>query len=145
DRPGRSGSLPALRVLRAVGRKGRMSKLSSEQALSALERVKGPELSSEIVSLGMISDVMISGGKVIVSITVSPERARELEPLRQAAEQVLRDLPEVAEALVVLPAERRPGPPATAGPGQSGEGRPEAPAEAVRPGVPGVRDADIYG
>src|SRR5690606_20882408 len=133
DRPGRSGSLPALRVLRAIGRKGRMSKLSTEQVLSALERVKGPELSSDIVSLGMISDVMISGGKVVVSITVSPERARELEPLRQAAEQVLRDLPEISEALVVLTAERRPGPP-----GQSAADRVEAPSEAVRPGVPGV-------
>ena len=114
-----------------------MSKLSTEQVLSALERVKGPELSSDIVSLGMISDVMISDGKVVVSITVSPERARELEPLRQAAEQVLRDLPEVSEALVILTAERRPGP-AAAGPEHSGEGRPKAPGESAAAGVPGV-------
>ena len=59
-----------------------MPKLSREQVLSALRRVKGPDLSSDIVSLGMISDIMISGGKVIFSITVPAERARELEPLR---------------------------------------------------------------
>ena len=114
-----------------------MPNLSREQVLSALGRVKGPDLSSDIVSLGMISDVMISGGKVVVSITVPPERARELEPLREAAEQVLRDLPEVAEALVALTAERRPDPPATARPGQA-QGSPEARGEAAAPGIPGV-------
>ena len=115
-----------------------MPKLSREQVLSALGRVKGPDLSSDIVSLGMISDVMISGGKVVVSITVPPERARELEPLREAAEQVLRDLPEVAEALVALTAERRPDPPATARPAPSAQGSPEARGEAAAPGIPGV-------
>jgi ATP-binding protein involved in chromosome partitioning len=115
-----------------------MPELSRERVLAALGRVKGPDLSGDIVSLGMISDVLISGGRVVLSITVPPERARELEPLRQAAEKVLRDLPEVDEALVALTAERRPGPAATAGPGPSAGGPSGGRGEAVAPGVPGV-------
>ena len=83
--------------------------LHREQILDALRRVRGPDLSGDIVSLGMVADAMVyPGGKVVLSITVPAERARELEPLRAAAERVLRDLPGVTEALVALTAERRP-------------------------------------
>jgi ATP-binding protein involved in chromosome partitioning len=109
-----------------------MPELTREQVLDALKRVKGPELSGDIVSLGMIADLMISDGKVILSVAVPPERARELEPLRQAAETVLRELPGVSQALVALTAERRPG---------ASQAPPQPPVQteaAVKPGVPGV-------
>ncbi len=77
--------------------------------LEALRQVKGPDLSGDIVSLGMVSDVFISGGKVIFSITVPSERANELEPLRAAAERVVRDIAGVESAMVALTAERRGG------------------------------------
>jgi ATP-binding protein involved in chromosome partitioning len=113
--------------------------LTKGQILDALRRVKGPELSGDIVSLGMISDVMISGGKVILSLTVPAERARELEPLRAAAEKVLRELPGVTEALVVLTAERRPGHPGAAPPRlPAATGPARGRSEAARAGVPGV-------
>jgi ATP-binding protein involved in chromosome partitioning len=111
-----------------------MPKLSREQVLSALARVRGPDLSSDIVSLGMVSDVLVSGSKVVLSITVPPERARDLEPLRQAAERVLRDLPEVDEALVALTAERQPDPAS----GRATRDPSVARGEAAAPGIPGV-------
>jgi ATP-binding protein involved in chromosome partitioning len=96
----------------------------------ALRQVKGPDLSGDIVSLGLVSDVFISGGKVIFSITVPSERANELEPLRAAAEKVVRDIPGVESAMVALTAERRGG----AGPTPP---RPQAAAPAHRPAPSG--------
>ena len=79
------------------------------EVLEALRRVKGPDLSGDIVSLGLVSDIVVADGKVIFSITVPAERARELEPLRQAAEKAVREMPGVEQAMVALTAERRPG------------------------------------
>jgi ATP-binding protein involved in chromosome partitioning len=115
-----------------------MQDLDQKQILEALARVKGPDLSGDIVSLGMISDVIISGSKVILSITVPAERARELEPLRQAAERVLRDIPGVAQAVVALTAERRIGAPGAAAPQISRAGPSREKKEAAKAGVPGV-------
>jgi ATP-binding protein involved in chromosome partitioning len=116
-----------------------MPDFTKEQVLDALRRVKGPDLSGDIVSLGMISDVMISGSKVILSITVPAEKARELEPLRQAAERVLRDLPGVAQAVVALTAERRPDAPGADPPQLSARAGPsQERSEATKAGVPGV-------
>ncbi|MGB6427039.1 MAG: iron-sulfur cluster assembly protein, partial [Methyloceanibacter sp.] len=43
--------------------KGSMSDLiSKERVLEALKRVKGPNLSDDIVSLGLISEIVIRGG-----------------------------------------------------------------------------------
>lgn len=125
--------------------------VTQPQVLDALKRIKGPDLKSNIVDLGMVSEVAIDGGRVSFAISVPPERARELEPLRQAAEKVVQSLPDVSTALVVLTAERASGtgsaPPATGRdsprvaaarqraaappPGQKPAGRPDA--------VPGVK------
>ena len=58
--------------------------VTKEQVLAELERVKGPELDDNIVALGLVSEIVIHGGKVYFSIKVAPTRAEELEPLRQA-------------------------------------------------------------
>jgi ATP-binding protein involved in chromosome partitioning len=115
-----------------------MTAVTREQVLQALRRVKGPDLSNDIVSLGLVSDVMVADGKVIFSITVPAEKARELEPLRQAAEVAVREVPGVEQAMVALTAERRQG---------AGESRQRTAPPPVREdrgpppkaGVPGVR------
>jgi ATP-binding protein involved in chromosome partitioning len=58
------------------------------------------DLEHNIVELGMVSDVFISDGKVYFSITVPAERAKELEPMRLAAERVIKAMPGVKGALV---------------------------------------------
>src|SRR5918999_2123121 len=84
--------------------------VSKEQVLAALRNVKGPDLQGDLVSLGLVSDIVASEGKVIFSITVPAERARELEPLRKAAESAVKDIPGVDHAMVALTAERKGGP-----------------------------------
>jgi ATP-binding protein involved in chromosome partitioning len=132
-----------------------MSAITKKQVLDELRRVKGPELEGDIVALGIVSDIVIAEGKVYFSISVDPTRVEELEPMRQAAEKVVRDIPGVKQALVSLTAH--------AGAGANGGGRSSAtpvrgkpaPGAAVpppmasqaarieqsarqRPGVPGV-------
>jgi ATP-binding protein involved in chromosome partitioning len=82
--------------------------VSKEQVLAELSRVKGPDLEGNIVALGLVSEVLIRDNRVYFSITVPASRAEELEPLRQAAEKVVRELAGVAGVTAVLTADRAP-------------------------------------
>ena len=117
-----------------------MAAVTKDDIFAALRKVRGPDSSGDLVSLGLVSDVVVSDGKVIFSITVPAERARELEPLRQAAEKAVREIPGVEHAMVALTAERRPGAPAprprAARPMPTRRKPGGAPAKA---GVPGVK------
>ncbi|CAN7586762.1 iron-sulfur cluster carrier protein ApbC [Rhizobium sp. LjRoot30] len=83
--------------------------VTKEQVLDKLKTVRGPDLESNIVDLGMVSDVFIADGKVYFSITVPAERAKDLEPLRQAAERTVKELPGVKGAMVALTADKKAG------------------------------------
>ena len=61
------------------------------QVLDALRRVKGPDLESNVVDLGLISEVLIKDERVYFSITIPASRAEELEQLRKAAEKVVSE------------------------------------------------------
>ena len=126
--------------------------VTKEQVLAELARVKGPDLSGNIVELDLISEVVVHGGKVYFAIKVDPARAEELEPLREAAEQVVSEIEGVEKATVTLTADREPGSPgggngAGRGPGASA-GAPPPPmtgqmggpgAAPQNAGVPGVK------
>src|SRR4029453_9133917 len=87
----------------------------------------------------VLSDVVVSDGKVFFSLTVDAAAVKAWEPVRKIAEDAVRSLPGVQSALVALPAERAPGSRVT----QTGQrAQPHAraahPADKVQPGVPGV-------
>jgi len=79
--------------------------VTQARVLEALKRIKGPDLTSNIVDLGLVPEVLIRDDKAYFSITVPAERAEELEPLRQAAEKVVRDLQGVGGVTAVLTAD----------------------------------------
>jgi len=83
--------------------------LTKERVLEALKRVKGPDLRSDIVSEGLVSEIVINKGKVYFAIQVEPARARELEALRVAAEKAVSSVPGVDAVTVTLTADRLPG------------------------------------
>ncbi|WP_420410749.1 Mrp/NBP35 family ATP-binding protein [Roseibium sp.] len=120
-----------------------MSESVKSAVLDRLRQIKGPDLEGDIVSLGLVSDVFVSDGRVAFSITVPAERAQELEPLRQAAEKVVKEIDGVENAMVALTAERAPG----SAPSQPSRPAPQArapqrPAEeqsSAKPGVPGIK------
>jgi len=105
-----------------------------ERVVDALRHVKGPNLSGDIVSLGLVSEVVIRSGKVYFAISVDPARASELEALRQAAEKVVKELPGVESVAVTLTANRAAE---TAPSGSNGAGVRAAP----QPGSPVARGA----
>jgi ATP-binding protein involved in chromosome partitioning len=134
-----------------------MTDVTKEQVLDTLRTVRGPDLEHNIVELGMVSDVFISDAKVYFSITVPAERAKQLEPLRQAAERVVREMPGVKGALVTLTADKKasagapvpspaaPGPAAPSPAAQQPHSHahphshpPAQPARAGKIGVPGI-------
>ncbi len=102
---------------------------TKEQIIAELRHVRGPDGQGDIVSLNLVSEILIQDGKVYFSIAVPPERANELEPLRQVAERAAATVPGVKAVMATLTADRPAGKPA-AGPastpsaGQSPGGRP---------------------
>ncbi len=91
--------------------------IDKAQILEALKRVKGPDLSSNIVDLGLVSEIVVHNAKVYFSIKVDPARAEELEPLRQASEQAVKELGGVDEVAATLTADREQGEPGGNGSG----------------------------
>ena len=83
-----------------------MVSISKENILEKLAAVKDPELGKDLVSLGMISDIIIKNGNVGFSIEVDPKRGPSLEPLRKEAENVVRKIPGVLSVSAVLTAHR---------------------------------------
>jgi ATP-binding protein involved in chromosome partitioning len=120
--------------------------VTKETVLERLRTIKGPDFEGDIVSLGLVSDIFIADSKVFFSITVPAERAKELEPLRAAAERVVSAIPGVAGAMVALTAEKKGGgmaapvPPRPASPISRPAPAPATPrgAQSGKRGVPGI-------
>jgi ATP-binding protein involved in chromosome partitioning len=121
--------------------------VTKEDILAKLKTVKGPDLEGNIVDLGLVSDIFIADGKAYFSLTVPAARARELEPLREAAERAAKTVPGIEGAMVALTAAREPGaggPPPQAPTPQAAPPTPPATARAQPQGrakmeVPGVK------
>jgi ATP-binding protein involved in chromosome partitioning len=116
-----------------------MAAPTKDDIRQALKQVPGPTGSGDIVGLGLVSDIVVSDGKVVLSISVPAERARELEPLRQAAERAVLAVPGVAQAMVALTAERAAaGRSASTGKADSSADAHAHAASPPKAGVPGV-------
>jgi ATP-binding protein involved in chromosome partitioning len=106
--------------------------VTAEDVRERLKAVKGPD-GVDLVASGKLSDIAVTGGKVFLSISVDADAVKAWEPVRKAAEEAVRAMPEISSALVALTAERagRTGSPVP--------GRPQAGAAArTVPGVPGI-------
>ncbi|MCP4073481.1 MAG: iron-sulfur cluster carrier protein ApbC [Hyphomicrobiales bacterium] len=83
--------------------------ITKQQVQDCLKQISLPGSDKDIVSGGLVSDIFIDGAKVIFSLTVPAEKARELEPVREAAQAAVMALDGVDSAMVALTAERSPG------------------------------------
>src|SRR5664280_2429082 len=102
--------------------------VSKEQILAALAKVPSPG-GAALTDARVLSDVVVSDGKVFFSLTVDAAAVQAWEPVRKAAEEAVRAVPGVQSALVALTAERAAGAAAHAH---------AHPADKVQPGIPGV-------
>ncbi len=104
-----------------------------DDVLARLSAVPGPDGTTPLTASAALSEVVVTGDKVAIAIAVDPARARDLEPMRQAAEAAVRAVPGVGSALVTLTSDREPGAAAPRMPG------PRAQAAQTRLPVEGVR------
>ena len=115
--------------------------VSKQDVLAALAKVASPD-GTPLTDGRVLSDVVVSDGKVFFSLTVDAAAVRAWEPVRQRAEDVVRSLPGVQSALVALTAERAPGAAARGPQPAHRAAQPHAraahPADKVQPGIPGV-------
>jgi len=110
--------------------------------MRALAEVTSPELASDIVNDGLVreNDVVVDGGKVVVSINVPDGFSGDLDALHAATEKRVAGVEGVDSVLVALTAER----PADQARGQAPKLRPEPkfpPGPDLRPkvgAIPGV-------
>src|SRR5215470_17089923 len=112
--------------------------VTKEQVLAALAKVPSPG-GTALPDARVLSDVVVSDGKVFFSLTVDAATVKGWEPVREAAEKAVRSIPGVQSALVALTAERSPG---SAAVGSRSASAPQArhahPTDKVQPGIPGV-------
>ena len=114
--------------------------VSKEQVLAALAKVPAPG-GAALPDARVLSDVVVSDGKVFFSLTVDAAAVKAWEPVRKAAEEAVRAVPGVQSALVALTAERAASVSARGPqPAHVATQQPRAahPADKVQPGIPGV-------
>src|SRR5574341_1010396 len=73
-----------------------------EQIWKILETVEDPELPISVTDLGMIRDVSVDGGRVLVTLVPTYSACPAVEVMRQDIRHRLRDLPGVADVQVEL-------------------------------------------
>ncbi len=119
---------------------------SKEQVLAALAKVPSPG-GVPLTDAHVLSDIVVSDGKVFFSISVDAAAVKSWEPVRKAAEEAVRAVPGVQSALVALTAERAAGASRGPQPAHVAQNRAAAappahahahPADKVQPGIPGV-------
>jgi len=119
--------------------------VTKEDILAKLKMVKGPDLESNIVDLGLVSDIFIADGKAYFSLTVPAARAQELEPLREAAERAAKTVPGLSSAMVALTAAREAGAAAPAQPSPQPKPQPAAPSATAAARLKGRTKTDVPG
>jgi ATP-binding protein involved in chromosome partitioning len=118
-----------------------MASITKETVLDALKDVAHPANGGDIVSAGIVSEIVIAGSNVMFALTVNPDNAKQFEPVRQAAEKAVSNIAGIDKVMVALTAEK-PG-----GGSANGHGAPQSSAptagqgarQAQQAGIPGVR------
>ena len=113
--------------------------VSKEQILAALAKVASPG-GKALTESKVLSDVVVTDGKVFFSITVDAAAVQAWEAVRKMAEEAVRAVPGVESALVALTAERAAGAARAPNPAHVAQQPQRAahPADKVQPGIPGV-------
>ncbi|TDT93818.1 MULTISPECIES: Mrp/NBP35 family ATP-binding protein [Azorhizobium] len=116
-----------------------MADITEDMVRSALGSVRTPEGVALAVSPAL-SGIVVTSGKVYLSVTVDAAQARAWESVRAEAEDAVRAIPGVASALVALTAERKAGarPAAPPPPAGGGHGHSHGAAKGGAIEVPGV-------
>ncbi|MCX6072654.1 MAG: iron-sulfur cluster assembly protein, partial [Chloroflexi bacterium] len=78
------------------------SGLTAEHVMAALGKVQEPELHRDLVSLGMIKDLAIDGGKVSFSIQLTTPACPLRSQIEREARQAVEAVPGVAQVAIKM-------------------------------------------
>lgn len=81
---------------------------TADDVKARLSQVMAPD-GRPVTQAGVLSEIVVSDGKVYLSLTVDAREAQAWEPVRAAVERTVRGTPGVTSALVALTAERKAG------------------------------------
>jgi ATP-binding protein involved in chromosome partitioning len=116
--------------------------VTTAEVLQALSTVKLAASGGSLTSSGRLSDIVIQDGRVMLSIAIDATEAAAMEPVRKAAEDAVKALPGVTQALLTLTGDRPvPKGPTTQTPERAGiqPGRPANAPQARVQSIPGVK------
>ncbi|HAP41104.1 MAG TPA: chromosome partitioning protein [Nitrospira sp.] len=82
--------------------------VTAEQVLKALSQVQDPDLHQDIVTLGFVQDVQISGGEVSFTIELTTPACPVKDLLQEQAESAVMAIPGVNSVKVTMTARVRP-------------------------------------
>ncbi len=85
-----------------------MTNAVRKKILETLQTVIDPNNGRDIVSSGMMTSLQISDDNVIILMEVDPAQGKNLETLRQEAEQKIQNLGSTKKVSVILTAEKKP-------------------------------------
>jgi ATP-binding protein involved in chromosome partitioning len=89
------------------GRKPPTNDVTPEAVLGALSRVMDPELGRDLVSLGMIRNVSVSGGEVSLDLVLTTPACPMKEEMKASVEEAVRGIPGVSSVDVRVSADVR--------------------------------------
>ena len=112
-----------------------MARATENDVRSALSAVIDRDTGKNLIESGMVTGLVVKDGNVGFAIEVAPEDGEKKEPLRQAAEAAIGDLPGVLSVTAVLTAHQGGGAPSGGGPGRSPAAEQERPSTPDLPGV----------
>jgi ATP-binding protein involved in chromosome partitioning len=115
---------------------------TTAEVLQALSTVKLAASGASLTSSGRLSEIVIQDGRVMFSIAIDATEAAAMEPVRKAAEDAVKTLPDVVQAFVSLTADRAvPKGLSSQTPERAGvqPGRPAGAPQARVQSIPGVK------
>lgn len=105
-----------------------MTEITKQQILDELQHIAAPDGRGNLVSAGLVSDIVINQGQVMFALNVDARHAASMSKLQVLVQERIQKLPGVTKALVALTAERV----AQAAPAM---GKPSATAKLELPGI----------
>ena len=116
--------------------------ITTEQVLQALSTVKLAASGASLTSSGRLSEIVVQDRRVMFSIAIDATEASAMEPVRKAAENAVKALPDVDQAFVTLTGDR-PVPKGASAPTPERAGiqpgRPAGAPQARVQSIPGVK------
>src|SRR5438046_2792109 len=82
-----------------------MPEITEDKILAALKGIQDPDLHVDIVTLGFVRDIRISGSSVSLEIRLTTPACPVKEQMKAEAEAALRAIPGLAAATVTMTAD----------------------------------------